>query len=204
MHTKCTTSHIAPPTTTTTANAPTSIQDITNGHAALLSSSTISPTQHAHIQNIPVAFVEFKDIASAGNAMITLQGKFLLSSDRPIRIEFAKSKMVANTVDTNIFNSYPNYINSTPIKHHTALLLREVCSLYLLLFNNQAQLFDCTFRNRTILNYFCLSYFYCLSISHLNCSTLYDEISNKLINLQFLTTHRNLLVPSKQKHLRMF
>lgn len=137
MHTKCTTSQIAPSTTTTvittttTANAPSivaNIQGITNGHAAP-PSSTINPApaQQAHIQNIPVAFVEFKDIASAGNAMVTLQGKFLLSSDRPIRIEFAKSKMVANTVDNNIINCNPNHINSTPIKHHTALLLREVC-----------------------------------------------------------------------------
>ena len=47
--------------------------------------------------SIPVAFVEFKDIPSAGSAMAALQGTFLLSSDRgPIRIEFAKSKMVAD------------------------------------------------------------------------------------------------------------
>lgn len=137
MHTKCTTSQIAPSTTTTvittTTTAPTNMQDTTNGHAAPpLPSSTINPSaQQAHIQNIPVAFVEFKDIASAGNAMVTLQGKFLLSSDRPIRIEFAKSKMVANTVDNNIINCNPNHINSTPIKHHTALLLREVCYLLL-------------------------------------------------------------------------
>lgn len=137
MHTKCTTSQIAPSPSviTTTAIAPTTIQDITNGHAAPLPSSTINPSQQVHIQNIPVAFVEFKDIPSAGNAMVTLQGKFLLSSDRPIRIEFAKSKMVANTVDTNIVNCNPSNINSTPIKHHTALLLREVCSPYLLLYH---------------------------------------------------------------------
>lgn len=42
----------------------------------------------------PVAFVEFKDAGCAGSAMYTLQGTFLLSSDRgPIRIEYAKSKM---------------------------------------------------------------------------------------------------------------
>lgn len=47
--------------------------------------------------SIPVAFVEFKDIGSAGSAMAALQGTFLLSSDRgPIRIEYAKSKMVAD------------------------------------------------------------------------------------------------------------
>lgn len=47
--------------------------------------------------SIPVAFVEFKDIGSAGSAMAALQGTFLLSSDRgAIRIEYAKSKMIAD------------------------------------------------------------------------------------------------------------
>lgn len=47
--------------------------------------------------SVPVAFVEFKDAACAGSAMSALQGTFLLSSDRgAIRIEYAKSKMVAD------------------------------------------------------------------------------------------------------------
>lgn len=42
----------------------------------------------------PVAFVEFKNGECAASAMGTLQGAYLLSSDRgPIRIEYAKSKM---------------------------------------------------------------------------------------------------------------
>lgn len=46
--------------------------------------------------NVPVAFVEFKNAACAASAMATLQGRYLLSSDRgAIRIEFAKSKMAA-------------------------------------------------------------------------------------------------------------
>ncbi|XP_058455094.1 uncharacterized protein LOC131432682 [Malaya genurostris] len=50
-----------------------------------------SPTQ------VPVAFVEFKNVASAAAAMSALQGKYLLSSDRgAMRIEFAKSKMAAD------------------------------------------------------------------------------------------------------------
>ena len=48
-------------------------------------------------QHIPVAFVEFRDTQSAGQAMQLLQGKYLLSSDRgAMRIEYAKSKMAAN------------------------------------------------------------------------------------------------------------
>ncbi|KAJ9600752.1 hypothetical protein L9F63_001107, partial [Diploptera punctata] len=42
----------------------------------------------------PVAFVEYQDVRFAAQAMATLQGSFLLSSDRgAIRIEYAKSKM---------------------------------------------------------------------------------------------------------------
>ncbi|KAJ8898537.1 hypothetical protein PR048_003897 [Dryococelus australis] len=42
----------------------------------------------------PVAFVEYHDVRFAAQAMSTLQGSFLLSSDRgAIRIEYAKSKM---------------------------------------------------------------------------------------------------------------
>lgn len=47
--------------------------------------------------HVPVAFVEFRDVHCAGQAMQMLQGKYLLSSDRgAIRIEYAKSKMAAN------------------------------------------------------------------------------------------------------------
>ncbi|XP_063216219.1 U1 small nuclear ribonucleoprotein A-like isoform X2 [Bacillus rossius redtenbacheri] len=42
----------------------------------------------------PVAFIEYHDVRFAAQAMSTLQGSFLLSSDRgAIRIEYAKSKM---------------------------------------------------------------------------------------------------------------
>lgn len=42
----------------------------------------------------PVAFIEYQDVRYAAQAMATLQGSFLLSSDRgAIRIEYAKSKM---------------------------------------------------------------------------------------------------------------
>jgi hypothetical protein len=42
----------------------------------------------------PVAFIEYQDVRFAAHAMTTLQGSFLLSSDRgAIRIEYAKSKM---------------------------------------------------------------------------------------------------------------
>lgn len=54
--------------------------------------TTTTTTNH-----IPVAFVEFRDVHCAGQAMQLLQGKYLLSSDRgAIRIEYAKSKMAAN------------------------------------------------------------------------------------------------------------
>lgn len=50
-----------------------------------------------HPGSIPVAFVEFKNAACAGSAMVNLQGRYLLSSDRgSIRIEYAKSKMAAD------------------------------------------------------------------------------------------------------------
>lgn len=55
--------------------------------------------------NIPVAFVEFNNAAFAGSAMMALQGKYLLSSDRgAIRIEFAKSKMAANDAQQCYYN----------------------------------------------------------------------------------------------------
>lgn len=66
----------------------TSIQQLETG----VQGTTPSATNH-----IPVAFVEFRDVHCAGQAMQMLQGKYLLSSDRgAIRIEYAKSKMAAN------------------------------------------------------------------------------------------------------------
>lgn len=63
----------------------------------------------ANNNNIPVAFVEFRDVQSAGQAMQLLQGKYLLSSDRgAIRIEYAKSKMAANE---HMIATYPAPIN---------------------------------------------------------------------------------------------
>ncbi|XP_055539981.1 uncharacterized protein LOC129726848 isoform X4 [Wyeomyia smithii] len=72
-------------TITTTFNTNAAIQG--NNY----NSNNNIPTQ------VPVAFVEFKDVASAATAMSALQGKYLLSSDRgAMRIEFAKSKMAAD------------------------------------------------------------------------------------------------------------
>lgn len=71
----------------TTSNQP-SIQQL-----AETGQGTTLPTAN----HIPVAFVEFRDVHCAGQAMQLLQGKYLLSSDRgAIRIEYAKSKMAAN------------------------------------------------------------------------------------------------------------
>ncbi|CAG2059216.1 unnamed protein product [Timema podura] len=54
----------------------------------------------------PVAFVEYQDVRFAAQAMNTLQGSFLLSSDRgAIRIEYAKSKMAE--VGLSLRNSCP-------------------------------------------------------------------------------------------------
>ena len=42
----------------------------------------------------PVAFVEYADVRFAAQALITLQGTYLLSSDRGgVRIEYARSRM---------------------------------------------------------------------------------------------------------------
>lgn len=60
-----------------------------------LTSATAAANSVASGFNSPVAFIEFKDAASASSAMNKLQGKFLLSSDRgSIHIEYAKSKML--------------------------------------------------------------------------------------------------------------
>ena len=67
-----------------------SIQQLVNAGGQ---GTTTLPTAN----HIPVAFVEFRDVHCAGQAMQLLQGKYLLSSDRgAIRIEYAKSKMAAN------------------------------------------------------------------------------------------------------------
>lgn len=51
----------------------------------------------------PVAFIEYQDVRYAAQAMATLQGSLLVSSDRgAIRIEYAKSKM-AEVGFTNIW-----------------------------------------------------------------------------------------------------
>lgn len=51
-----------------------------------------------------MAFVEYQDVRYAAQAMATLQGSFLLSSDRgAIRIEYAKSKM-AEVGFTNLWS----------------------------------------------------------------------------------------------------
>ncbi len=58
--------------------------------------------------HIPVAFVEFRDVQSAGSAMQALQGKYLLSSDRgAIRIEFAKSKMANELATQQLYHQPP-------------------------------------------------------------------------------------------------
>lgn len=57
----------------------------------------------------PVAFVEYQEVRCAAQAMSTLQGSFLLSSDRgAIRIEYAKSKMS----EVRLFILYDDSITS--------------------------------------------------------------------------------------------
>lgn len=68
--------------------------------------------------HIPVAFVEFSDVQSAGRAMQMLQGKFLLSSDRgAIRIEYAKSSssLSSSSVTTNFPYSFATTTANTAI-----------------------------------------------------------------------------------------
>lgn len=53
----------------------------------------------------PVAFAEYQDLTCAAQAMSSLQGTYLLSSDRgAIRIEYAKTKMseVLNIIEITI------------------------------------------------------------------------------------------------------
>lgn len=71
----------------------------------------VAATNH----HIPVAFVEFSDVQSAGRAMQMLQGKYLLSSDRgAMHIEYAKSSASfsypfnSTTTTTAILNGRPH------------------------------------------------------------------------------------------------
>lgn len=70
------------------------------GTASMYSSSASTPDSQspgAQQAQAPVAFAEFRDAECASSAMISLQGTYLLSSDRgPIRVEYAKSKMAIN------------------------------------------------------------------------------------------------------------
>lgn len=69
--------------------------------------TTTTTNKQYQLSNVPVAFVEFRDAPSAGRAMQTLQGKYLLSSDRgAIRIEYAKSKMATITNEQFILHHH--------------------------------------------------------------------------------------------------
>lgn len=76
----------------------------------IMTKSTVNINQHK-----PVAFVEFSDAQSAGQAMQLLQGKYLLSSDRgAMRIEYAKSSFpyhypVTSAVASTIMNGRSHY-----------------------------------------------------------------------------------------------
>lgn len=71
-----------------------------NNNNTMMAAATAATTT-----SVPVAFVEFKDVATAAAAMSALQGKFLLSSDRgAMRIEFAKSKMAADAPSHHFYH----------------------------------------------------------------------------------------------------
>lgn len=121
MHSKGTSTAAAATTTTSTVTAtPTTISTpfntvnaavnmINNNHNNTIgnynnnnNNNTIAAAANP---NVPVAFVEFKDVASAAAAMYALQGKYLLSSDRgAMRIEFAKSKMAADVSSHHFYH----------------------------------------------------------------------------------------------------
>jgi hypothetical protein len=99
---------------------PTTIQQF--AYAGAGQQGTITAADNGGSNNIPVAFVEFRDTQCAGQAMQLLQGKYLLSSDRgAMRIEFAKSKMAASEhlmasfQPTAILNGHTRIINQTPL-----------------------------------------------------------------------------------------
>jgi len=76
---------------------PATIQQLVHSGCGQQGTITTNNNNNNNSQHIPVAFVEFRDTQSAGQAMQLLQGKYLLSSDRgAMRIEYAKSKMAAN------------------------------------------------------------------------------------------------------------
>ncbi|XP_055643828.1 protein couch potato [Toxorhynchites rutilus septentrionalis] len=75
--------------------------------AATTTTSSTTTTTTTFNTNVAaqVAFVEFKNVASAAAAMSALQGKYLLSSDRgAMRIEFAKSKMAADVPSHHFYH----------------------------------------------------------------------------------------------------
>lgn len=88
---------------------PTTIQQL--AYAGAGQQGTITAEKSGGNNNIPVAFVEFRDTQSAGQAMQLLQGKYLLSSDRgAMRIEYAKSKMAATEHLMPILNGHTHRI----------------------------------------------------------------------------------------------
>lgn len=118
MHSKGTSTAAVTTTATTTVTAtPTTISTPFNNINAAVNiiNNNHSNNNAMANPNVPVAFVEFKDVASAAAAMCALQGKYLLSSDRgAMRIEFAKSKMAADVSSHHFY--------------HLHMQQREVCS----------------------------------------------------------------------------
>lgn len=73
-----------------------------------------------------MAFVEYQDVRYAAQAMATLQGSLLLSSDRgAIRIEYAKSKM-AEVGFTNLWIEVGSILSM--IKHATLAAIPPLSS----------------------------------------------------------------------------
>lgn len=108
MHSKGTSTAAVTTTATTTVTAtPTTISTPFNNINAAVNiiNNNHSNNNAMANPNVPVAFVEFKDVASAAAAMCALQGKYLLSSDRgAMRIEFAKSKMAADVSSHHFYH----------------------------------------------------------------------------------------------------
>lgn len=102
MHTKGSHNLTSTSTTTTSTitNATNTSTTSTNSNAtAIANYHGVGNNNNNSNANHPVAFIEFKDTVSAATAMQQLQGKYLLSSDRgSIRIEFAKTKMINDTM----------------------------------------------------------------------------------------------------------
>lgn len=56
----------------------------------------------------PVAFVEYADVRCAAQALISLQGTYLLSSDRGgVRIEYARNKMAETVMNGGLSDGSP-------------------------------------------------------------------------------------------------